>query len=106
MTRYQKRISGPMLDRIDIHIEVSRADFEKPSDNRQGEASEEIRAWVEAARQRQRERFASCYINGDVVAGSGHLRVTVTPEEVTVDFIRASLSAQKNGIVAFTYFIE
>ena len=47
-----------MLDRIDIHIEVPRVDFEKLSDNRRGEASEEIRARVEKARQRQRERFA------------------------------------------------
>jgi len=47
-----------MLDRIDIHIEVPRVDFEKLSDNRRGEASDEIRARVEAARQRQRARFA------------------------------------------------
>lgn len=58
VTRYQKRISDPMLDRIDIHIEVPRVDFEKLSDNRRGEASEEIRVRIEAARQRQRERFA------------------------------------------------
>jgi len=47
-----------MLNRIDIHIEVPRVDFDKLSVNRQGEASDEIRARVEAARQRQRERFA------------------------------------------------
>ncbi len=58
VTRYQNRISGPMLDRIDIHIEVPRVDFEKLSDNRRGESSDEIRARVEKARQRQRERFA------------------------------------------------
>ncbi len=58
VTRYQKRISGPMLDRIDIHIEVPRVDFEKLSDNRRGEASDDIRARVEGARQIQRERFA------------------------------------------------
>ena len=58
VTRYQKRISGPMLDRIDIHIEVPHVDFEKLSDKRYGESSETIRARVEAARQKQRERFA------------------------------------------------
>ncbi len=47
-----------MLDRIDIHIEVPRVNFEKLSDNRRGESSDKIRARVEAARQRQRERFA------------------------------------------------
>ena len=58
MTRYQNRISGPMLDRIDIHIEVPRVDFEKLSDNRRGEGSEEIRAQIEEAGELQRERFA------------------------------------------------
>mgnify|MGYP004006372951 FL=1 len=47
-----------MLDRIDILIEAPRVDFEKLSDNRRGESSDEIRARVEAARSRQRERFA------------------------------------------------
>ena len=37
VTRYQKRISGPMLDRIDIHIEVPRVDYEKLSGDRLGE---------------------------------------------------------------------
>jgi len=58
ITKYQKRISGPMMDRIDIHIEVPRVDFEKLSGSRLGEPSESIRARVEAARQIQRQRFA------------------------------------------------
>jgi len=57
VTKYQKRISGPLLDRIDIHIEVPRVDYEKLSSDRLGETSAAIRARVEAARQRQRERF-------------------------------------------------
>lgn len=57
ITRYQKRISGPLLDRIDIHVEVPRVEYEKLADNRLGEPSAAIRARVEAARQRQRERF-------------------------------------------------
>ncbi len=57
ITKYQKRISGPLLDRIDIFIEVPRIDYEKLSDKRQGEPSEVIRSRVEAARQIQRERL-------------------------------------------------
>jgi magnesium chelatase family protein len=55
--RYQKKISGPLLDRIDIHIEVPRVEYEKLADKRSGETSSAIRARVEAARKRQRERF-------------------------------------------------
>lgn len=57
ITKYQKRISGPLLDRIDIHIEVPRVDYEKLSDQRLGEPSAVIQARVEAARERQRLRF-------------------------------------------------
>ncbi|MCL4560542.1 MAG: YifB family Mg chelatase-like AAA ATPase [Chloroflexi bacterium] len=57
VTKYQKRISGPLLDRIDIHVQVPRVEYEKLSDDRLGEASSVVRARVETARQRQRERF-------------------------------------------------
>ncbi|HSR21495.1 MAG TPA: ATP-binding protein, partial [Anaerolineales bacterium] len=57
VTKYQKRISGPLLDRIDIHVDVPRVEYQKLSDDRLGEASEMIRARVQAARQRQRGRF-------------------------------------------------
>ena len=59
VTKYQKRISGPLLDRIDIHIEVPRVEYEKLSDHRLGEPSECVRGRVEAARQVQRARFSS-----------------------------------------------
>lgn len=57
VTKYQKRISGPLLDRIDIHIEVPRVEYDKLSDQRLGETSSAIQKRVEAARQIQRERF-------------------------------------------------
>ncbi len=56
--KYLNRISGPLLDRIDLHIEVTPVDFEKMSDQRQGESSATIRARVIRARQRQEARFA------------------------------------------------
>ena len=58
VTKYQKRISGPLLDRIDIHIQVPRVEYEKLSDSRLGEKSSVVQARVEAARQIQRQRFA------------------------------------------------
>ena len=58
ITLYQKRISGPLLDRIDIHIQVPRVEYEKLSDERFGESSETIQKRVEAAREIQRRRFS------------------------------------------------
>ena len=58
VTKYQKRISGPLLHRIGIHIEVPRADYEKLSGDRLGETSESIRKRVQAARQIQLDRFS------------------------------------------------
>lgn len=55
--RYQQRLSGPLLDRIDIHIEVPRVDYDKLTDARRGESSAVIRERVEEARARQRVRF-------------------------------------------------
>jgi magnesium chelatase family protein len=72
--RYQNRISGPLLDRIDIHVEVPRVDYEKLSSDRMGEASAKIRTRVEQARARQRQRFAGTNLqcNGDM--GPGEVR--------------------------------
>ncbi|WP_299012092.1 YifB family Mg chelatase-like AAA ATPase [uncultured Polaribacter sp.] len=57
MQRYLSKISGPLLDRIDIHIEVTPVPFEKLSEERKGEASVEIRKRVTAARAIQSVRF-------------------------------------------------
>ena len=56
--KYLSRISGPLLDRIDIHIEVVPVPFEKLSDVSKGETSEQIRERVVKARKVQEERFA------------------------------------------------
>ncbi len=58
VTKYQKRISGPLLDRIDIHVEVPRVEYEKLAETRLGEPSVSVRERVEKARSRQRVRFA------------------------------------------------
>ena len=62
VSRYQRRISGPLLDRIDIHLDVPRVEYDKLTDDRLGEPSAAVRARVERARAIQRERFG---VDGD-----------------------------------------
>ncbi len=76
VTRYQKRISGPLLDRIDIHVDVPRVPYEKLTAEHMGEPSRVVAARVEAARERQRERFKG---NGRVLCNAD-----MTPAEVRV----------------------
>src|SRR5437879_2318517 len=85
IARYQKRISGPLLDRIDIHVEVPRVDYEKHADKRQVENSETIRKRVQAARERQMERFKGTKMTCNAEMG---------PSEVQ-DFCSVEPSAEK-----------
>ena len=57
ISRYQRRISGPFIDRVDIFVEVPHINYEKLADDRLGEKSEKVQARVKAARSRQLERF-------------------------------------------------
>jgi len=57
MQRYLNKISGPLLDRIDIHVEVNPVPFDKLSDDRRGESSTVIRERVINARKVQSKRF-------------------------------------------------
>jgi magnesium chelatase family protein len=83
---YQKRISGPLLDRIDIHIEVPRVNYEKLSGNRLGETSETIRAHAQIARDIQNKRFANSEAS-DIVCNA----------DMRVGVIRQFCSLQDEG---------
>ena len=74
VTRYQKRISGPLLDRIDIHVEVPRVEYEKLSDDRLGEPSAAIRGRVAAARERQLRRFEGTKLTCNADMGPAEVR--------------------------------
>jgi magnesium chelatase family protein len=64
--KYQKKISGPLLDRIDLHVEVPRLPYEKMAGNTPAETSQNIKARVEAARKVQARRFASSKTNSEM----------------------------------------
>ncbi len=57
VSRYQRRISGPFIDRVDIFVEVPHIDYEKLTDERLGEPSRVVQERVTAARRRQLQRF-------------------------------------------------
>ena len=72
--RYLGRISGPLLDRIDLHIEVPPVEYDQLSSDRKGESSAAIRARVNAAREIQRQRFAGTGIVSNARIPTGKLR--------------------------------
>ncbi len=86
ISRYQKRISGPLLDRIDIHIEVPRVAYEKLADKRQVESSAVIRQRVQAARECQLQRLAgepsTCNAEMGPAAVHAHCEVEPTAERL------------------------
>jgi magnesium chelatase family protein len=92
VTKYQKRISGPLLDRIDIHIEVPRVEYDKLSSDRLGEHSASIRTRVQAARQRQLDRF-----NGTDIVCNADMRIAEVRKFCKLDetgdnLVRAAMS--------------
>jgi len=84
VSRYQRRISGPFLDRVDIFVEVPHIDYEKLADERLGEPSEKVQARVIAARSIQQERFRGTNFT---------CNTEMTPAEVR-EFCRVEDSAQ------------
>ena len=95
VTKYQKRISGPLLDRIDIHIEVPRVDYEKLSGNKMSESSESIRQRVQAARDIQSKRFSNGKVT-DIVCNAdmriGEIREFCQLQEEGQSLMRAAMS--------------
>ena len=92
VTRYQKRISGPLLDRIDIHAEVPRVDFDKLTDDRLGEPSAAVRERVEAARERQRTRLSETGLTCNADMGVGDVRRYCPLEETGRSLVRQAMS--------------
>src|ERR1700719_1598283 len=72
--RYRSRISGPLLDRIDIHIEVPAVKYKDLTDKSMGESSEKIRERVDRARAIQLKRFAGMNFFCNAQMGSREMR--------------------------------
>ncbi len=97
--RYINKISGPLLDRIDLHIEVPPVKFDRLASTQKAESSADIRRRVNAARARQRARFAGTGItaNADIPPGKLKEMCPLTDEAQTIlknAFERLGLSAR------------
>jgi magnesium chelatase family protein len=101
VTRYQKRISGPLLDRIDIHVEVPRVDYDKLTDDRLGEPSEVIRRRVERARETQRKRFEGTPLTCNADMGPGEVRRLCRLDEAGRSLVRAAMQQLQMSARAF-----
>jgi magnesium chelatase family protein len=91
VTRYQQRISGPLLDRIDIYAEVPRVDYDKLSSDRLGEPSANIRERVEKAREKQRQRFTSGKLLSNADMGPKEVRENCILDEAGKALIKAAM---------------
>jgi len=88
--RYQKKISGPLLDRIDLHVEVPRLSFEKIEDETELEDSAAVRARVMAARKLQQERFGKT--NSEM--GIKEIKEFCRPDDAGLMLLRSAVGSQ------------
>jgi magnesium chelatase family protein len=92
MQRYLGKISGPLLDRIDIHIEVTPVPFEKLSDERSGELSNVIRERVTKARKLQSNRFLENEnIHYNAQMGVKQIRNFCKLEKASLDLLKTAM---------------
>jgi magnesium chelatase family protein len=91
--RYRQRISGPLLDRIDLHIEVPAVEYRDVSSERAEESSTSIRERVGRARQNQQQRFSD---NGKITCNARmttrHLKAHCKLSQDSQDLIRIAMS--------------
>ncbi|MDY3363552.1 YifB family Mg chelatase-like AAA ATPase [Riemerella anatipestifer] len=91
MQRYLNKLSGPLLDRIDIHIEVQKVEFDQLSDKRKGESSEVIRQRVLKAREIQQERYQDLSISYNAQMGPKEIERFCELDEVSLLLIKNAM---------------
>jgi magnesium chelatase family protein len=101
VSRYRKRLSGPLLDRIDLHVEVPRVEYEKLASDDLAEPSAAVRARVETARARQWDRFAGSRLGANAEMGVKEVRRWCGLDAAGESLLRAAV--QQLGLSARAY---
>lgn len=102
IARYKRKISGPLIDRIDLHLEVPRVEIEKLSSKSENERTCAVKERVVAARKRQAERFRGRYLKYNSEMGqreiTGIVKLSTEAEELLKE------AAKNLGLSARSYF--
>lgn len=91
MQRYMNKLSGPLLDRIDIHIEVQKVEFDQLTAKRKGESSQAIRERVITARDIQTERYANSNINYNAQMGPKDIEAHCQLDETSKALVKHAM---------------
>ena len=99
--RYLNKVSGPLLDRIDLHVEVTPVSFEQMTRDRKAESSEAIRERVVKAREIQQKRFADQGLHSNAMMGSQKLKEVCTINEAGKSLLKTAM--ERLGLSARAY---
>ncbi len=91
VAKYQRRLSGPLLDRIDIHVEVPRVQYDKLTGNSLSEPSSVVRVRVQAARERQRARFAGTTMVSNADMGPSEVRAFCVTDATAQSLLKSAM---------------
>ncbi len=91
VARYQRRISGPFIDRVDIFVEVPHIDYEKLTDKRMGETSEQVQARVTKARETQLKRFSGSKLTSNAEMTPAEIREFCHVEDAATALLKAAM---------------
>ncbi|MEK7644038.1 MAG: YifB family Mg chelatase-like AAA ATPase, partial [Patescibacteria group bacterium] len=93
IANYRKKISGPLLDRIDLHVEVPRIKFDKLSQDNSSESSAQIRNRVEAARERQTNRFRGLKCASNSEMSNKEIKEFCKLGEESIEILRQAMAS-------------
>lgn len=104
---YLGKISGPLLDRIDLHVEVPSVKFRDITAERTGESSADIRKRVVAARQLQHKRFAAKpKMTCNALMGPKELKAHCALDEATMDLLKYAMNDLKLSARAYDRILK
>ena len=106
LTQYRARLSGPLLDRIDLHVDVAPVRYGELTAEAAAETSAHVRARVLAARERQRARFAASTTSCNAEMSARELRAFARPDAAGASILERTMSRLGLSARAYTRVLK